>query len=86
MIKRQNQIDAFQISTEKGNYIVTLERLKNDVNGNPRYKAVIICIEQNTTIYYNATYTFTGHYLCAYGEAQWIVEYYEKETKAHNMR
>lgn len=80
MTKRQCQIDAFQISTEKRNYIVTLEHLKNDVNGNGRYKAVIVFPEQNEKSFYNAVYTFTGHYLCAYGEAQWIVEYYEKET------
>lgn len=81
MTKRQNQIDTFKISTEKRDYVVTLEHLKNDSNGNPRYKAVIIFIEQCTEFYYNAVYTFSGHYLCGYGEAQWIVEYYEKETK-----
>ena len=78
MIKRQYQIDAFQISTEKRNYIVTLEHLKNDVNGTPRYKAVIIFPEQNENSFYNAVYTFKGHYLNGYGEAKWIVEYYEK--------
>ena len=81
MIKRQYQIDAFQISTEKRNYIVTLEHLKNDVNGNPIYKAVIIFPEQNEKSFYNAVYTFTGHYLGRLGEANWIVEYYEKEIE-----
>lgn len=80
MTKRNYQIDAFKISTERNNYVVTLEHLKNDRNGNPRYKAVIIFIEENTQFYYNAVYTFSGHYLSGYGEAQWIVEYYEKET------
>lgn len=81
MTKRQYQIDAFQISTETRNYIVTLERLKNDVNGNGRYKAVIIFPEQNEKSFYNAVYTFTGHYLNSFGEAEWIVNYYEKETE-----
>ena len=81
MIKRQYQIDAFQISTEKRNYIVTLEHLKNDVNGNGRYKAVIIFPEQNEKSFYNAVYTFSEHYLGRLGEAKWIVEYYEKETE-----
>ena len=81
MIKRQYQIDAFQISTEKRNYIVTLERLKNDVNGNGKYKAVIIFPEQNEKSFYNAVYTFPEHYLGRLGEAKWIVEYYEKETE-----
>lgn len=81
MTKRQYQIDAFQISTEKKNYIVTLEHFKNDTNGAPRYKAVIIFTEPNAKSYYNAVYTFTGHYLNSFGEAKWIVEYYEKETE-----
>ena len=81
MIKRQYQIDAFQISTEKRNYIVTLEHLKNDTNGTPRYKAVIIFPEQNENSFYNAVYTFSGHYLGRFGEAKWIVEYYEKEIE-----
>ena len=80
MTKRQNQINSYKINTERNNYVVTLERLKNDRNGNPRYKAVLVVIEQDTEFYYNAVYTFSGHYLCGYGEAQWIVEYYEKET------
>ena len=80
MTKRLNQIDVFQISTEKRNYIVTLERLKNDVNGAPRYKAVICFIEPNTKSFYNAVYTFTGHYLSNYDEAHWIVEHYEFEN------
>ena len=81
MIKRQYQIDVFKISTEKREYVVTLEHLKNDINGNPRYKAVIIFPEQNEKSYYNAVYTFTGHYLNGFGEAKWIVEYYEKEIE-----
>ena len=81
MIKRQNQIDAFSVSTETRNYIVTLERLNNDRNGNPRYKAVIIFIEENTTNYFNAVYTFTGHYCGERSEAEYIVKYYEKNRK-----
>ena len=81
MVKRQYQIDAFQISTEKRNYIVTLEHLKTDINGTPRYKAVIVFPEQNEKSFYNAVYTFTGHYLNSFGEAKWIVENYEKEIE-----
>lgn len=54
MTKRHYQIDAFKISTERNNYVVTLEHLKNDRNGNPKYKAVIVFIEENTQFYYNA--------------------------------
>lgn len=87
MTKRQNQIDVFRVNRENREYIVTLECLKNDANGNPRYKAVICFIDAAPAkSFYNAVYTFTGHYLSRYDEAKWIVEYYEKETKAHNMR
>ena len=82
MTKRQYQIDAFQIKTNRGNHIVTLEHLKNDRNGNPRYKAVIIFTEEETKEYYNAVYSFTGHYLGRFEEAKWIVNYYEKEIYA----
>ena len=81
MVKRQYQIDAFRISTENRNYTVTLEHLKNDTNGTPRYKAVIIFPEQNENSFYNAVYTFSGHYLGRFAEAKWIVEYYEKEIE-----
>lgn len=82
MTKRQNQINVFRINTEKQEYIVTLERLKNDANGNGRYKAVICFIESAPIKnFYNAVYTFTGHYLSSYDEARCIVEYYEKETQ-----
>ena len=53
MIKRLNQIDAFSVSTKTRDYIVTLERLTNDRNGNPQYKAVII-FTKDATSYYNA--------------------------------
>lgn len=79
MTKRHYQIDAFKIETNRGNHIVTIEHLKNDTYGNPRYKAVIIFTEEDTNNYYNAVYTFTGHYLSRFEEAKWIVNYYEKE-------
>ena len=81
MIKRQNQIDAFSVSTDTRDYIVTLERLNNDRNGNPRYKAVIIFTEDGATSYYNAVYTFTGHYRGERSEAEYIVKYYEENRK-----
>lgn len=77
MTKRQYQINAFSVTTNTRHYIVTLERLNNDRNGNPRYKAVIIFPEENTKSFFNAVYTFTGHYCGEYGEAEHIVKYYE---------
>ena len=82
MTKRQNPIDVFRVNIEEHEYIVTLERLKNDANGNGTYKAVICFIDPvPVRKFYNAVYTFTGHYLSSYDEARWIVEYYERETK-----
>ena len=78
MTKRQNQIDSIIIEKEGKKHLVTLERLKNDVNGNPRYKAVISFLEDGITSLYNAVYTFSGHYMGAKDEALWIVEYYYK--------
>lgn len=78
MTKRQNQIDSIIIEKEGRKHLVTLERLKNDTYGNPRYKAVICFLEENATSLYNAIYTFKGHYMSIKDEALWIVEYYYK--------
>ena len=78
--RRQDEIDAFLIKTEKREYIVTLEPLRNDTNGNPRFQAVIVFYEPDKRInsYYNAVYKFTGHYLGRRGEAEWITKYHEE--------
>lgn len=79
MTKKLNQINAFTVTTSRRNYIVTIERLKNDKNGNSRYKAAIVFLEEEEKkYYYTAVYSFTGHYCSDYGEAQYIVNYYEK--------
>ena len=77
MTTRKNMIDAFKID----NYIVTLESLKNTYSGNPRFKAVIIKVEDGTTNFYNAVYTFTGHYMSRAQEAAWIVDYHKNNSK-----
>ena len=77
MIRRKNQIDTFAITTARRGYIVTLESLKNTYSGAPRYKAVIICTEPKVDSFYNAVFTFTGHYYGARKEAEFIVNYYE---------
>lgn len=78
MTKRHDQINIYNITTERRNYIVTLERLNNDRNGNARYKAVIIFPDETAKDLYNAVYTFTGHYCGEYGEAAHIVSIYER--------
>ena len=77
-MKRLNQIDAERVATKNGDYIVTVERLKNDINGNPRYKTVIICLNSGDSNFYNIVYTLTQ-----YGNARQIAEHvinvYESE-------
>lgn len=76
---RKYQENAFIIKGFRNTYIVTLERRKNDVNGNPRYHAIVAVLEavEDGAYCYNAVYDFTGHYYNAEGEARWIVTYYE---------
>lgn len=81
MTKRRNQIDVYKISTQRNNYIVALEGLKNDINGNRRFKATIIVDSDMNQWLWNAVYTFTGHHLGEKGECERIVSYYEKEIE-----
>ena len=78
MTRQQNMIGAFRVVTSKREYLVTLERLNNDRNGNPRYKAVIVFTEPDSDSFYNAVYTFTGHYCGEQNESDYIVTYYER--------
>ena len=77
---RKYQENVYIIKGVRNTYVVTLERRKNDVNGNPRYHAVVAVLEavEDGVYCYNAVYDFTGHYLNAEGEARWIVEYFER--------
>ena len=75
MIKRLTNIETHNF----GNYSVVLERIKNDVNGNPRYKAIII--RQNEAITSSPVYTFGGHFMSEREEAEWILERYLEEVK-----
>lgn len=74
---------AHRISTSKAEYIVMLEGLKNDRNGNRRYKATIATIptsfEHSSALV--RVYTFTGHAQSETLEALWIVERMEKAFK-----
>ena len=56
-------------------YAVTLTRIRNDVNGNPRFQADITNLDDlaNNRNAMTARYTFTGHYMSEYDEAREIV-------------
>ena len=80
MTKRLDNISSYRIETGRNTYIVTMERLHNDVNGCPRFEARIICFGSGIgESFYTARYRFTGHYYSEYDEAKWIVSRYESE-------
>ena len=76
---KSKSLNTFQINTEAGNYFVSLERIKNTVNGCPRFQATIIDLNSYCLATYQ--YTFTGHYMSEHDEAQWIAERHEKEAE-----
>lgn len=78
--QRHTNESAYEVKTDKSNYIVCLEGLKNDMNGNRRYKARIINL--NHLYMYAAVYTFTGHYCGEQGECEWVVNYHEKQKES----
>ena len=68
-----NVKDTYKFSKDGETYIVTLSRVKKDVNNNPRYEAEIIVIADNyLSLAY--VYRFTGHYMDDREEAKWIVD------------
>lgn len=75
MTRRLTNITTYNFA----NYSVALERIKNDINGNPRYKAIII--RTNEAVTSSAVYTFSGHYMGERQEAEWILERYLEEAK-----
>lgn len=86
-MKRMTNRTAYKVTTDRARYIVIYERLKNGVNGNPRYEFTVTPIEYfNGKKFYNeyrftAVYRASGHYLSDVEECKWIVEQYEKELR-----
>lgn len=78
-ITRKYQENVYIIKGVRNTYVVTLERRKNNIYGNPRYHAVVAVLDEvkDGAYCYNAIYDFAGHYFGAEGEARWIVAYYE---------
>ena len=84
-MKRLINPSTYLVTTNKARYAVTLERLNNDRNGNPRFKGVIITLEyfgeiQSTETLYTVAYTFKGHYMSDSGEAAELVRRHEDLT------
>lgn len=81
-ITKKYQENVYIIKGLRNTYMVTLERRKNNIYGNPRFHAVVAVLDevQDGAYCFNAVYDFTGHYYNAEGEARWIVAYYEGES------
>ena len=77
-ISRLDNRSTYEVRTEEARYAVTLTRLKNDVNGNPKFEANIILLEMNGIKYceyfLTACYRFAGHFLSEKDEAKWVVQ------------
>jgi len=68
---------------KRGNLLfsVTINKLRNDVNGNLRYEATIVDISNRAWMNYNGSeyqatlVRFTGHGMSERDEAEWAVDY-----------
>ena len=77
MTKRLDNTSSYLVD----GYAVVLTRIRNDVNGNPRYQAELIPLGTLNACQYScvARYTFTGHYMADADEAKHIVEYHKRQ-------
>ena len=75
MVKRLTNLDVFDFN----HYLVELERVHNDINGNPRFQATIIDNDTNgDRIAYR--YKFNGHFYSNRLEADWILKEHLKKV------
>lgn len=82
MLKRLDNKESYRIEGEKGVYIVTLERLKNDVNGNSRFHAEVTDISNFELPYLKTRcFNFSGHFSEWKEEAVYIVGCMEESFK-----
>ena len=77
-MRRLNVKNTYKLSKDGETYIVTLSRVKKDVNNNPRFEAEIIAIADNY-LSLSYVYRFTGHYMTEIEEAEWIVDRFIEE-------
>ena len=70
MIKRLDNINSYKY----GNFIVTIESIRNDVYGNHRYRATII--NSNSDSYSAPVYIFSSHCFGEANEAAFILKHH----------
>lgn len=63
------------------NYIVVIERAKNDINGNPRYNAILTNLENLRKWGNGGAYSYTfGAYYCTEREAcEYILKHHKEK-------
>ena len=80
MTRRLYNTEIYKVENEVGIFGVALERIKNNINGGPRYKATIFRLaDYNGYNWIAYNYTFTGHYCGDRKEAEWILNYHLKQ-------
>lgn len=86
-MKRLNATNVFQVKRTYNNkeqtFIVVIDRIKNDVNGNPRYEATMIWTDdkyKETASLYNRRYRLGGYY-SEWQLAEKLVDDYLKELE-----
>ena len=82
-MKRLTNKEVYTIETEKGLFRVIPTRLKNDINGNPRFEFEVFEVSGE----YNAVYVYRckGHYLNTLGECKEIVNHHINELKREEV-
>lgn len=77
MTRRLNDVFTYKVKGKEGTYLVTIAGVKEDCNGNPRYKAIITKMVGDD-LYSSPVYTFTGHHYIESDECKYIVDVYEQ--------
>lgn len=86
MVRRFNNKSTYQVWGELGEYAVTMERLNNDLNGNPRWAAELTIMDhvRRWGASWTVVYRFNGHYFNENDEAKWIVKYHEEKEGVYD--
>ena len=76
-MRRMINKEVYTIATEKGLFRVIPTRLKNTVNGNPRFEFEVFEVSGGCNTVY--VYRGQGHYFNVKGECDFIVNYHLKQ-------
>ena len=76
MVKTLTSKSVYKVVDGKHVALVTLSRIKNTIEGCPRFEAQVIYMPYGEIAEYftSATFRFKGHYYCDKDEAEWLVK------------